>query len=58
MEKVWFRTQFLNGVRWYVVYLPTEIAVFPTRRGPGGYVGVHKNITTNSIKYYPRVAGR
>jgi hypothetical protein len=52
------RTQFLNGVRWYVVYLSNGIMVFPTRKGPNGYVGIHANITTDTIKYYSRKAGR
>jgi hypothetical protein len=57
-NKMQFRTQFLNGVRWYVVYLSNGIMVFPTRKGPNGYVGIHANISTDHIKCYPRVAGR
>lgn len=57
-KKMWFRSQFLNGIRWYVVYLDSEILVFPTRKGPGGYRGVHANLATERMKFYPRVAGR
>ena len=57
-KKMWFRSQFLNGIRWYVVYLDSEILVFPARMGPGGYCGIHTNITTDRIKRYSRVAGR